>query len=202
MTDIPNARAKFFILRSEAIDAYANLEKGLSLLFARSLRTKQKYGTLIVSRIVNTRARNQIIQAVIDDVTNEQLKTFTNSLFKLIGEADSARNHVVHWHVVQKNSGEIVLKTPDVFRGYPFEDSGEEVDDRGLSDFRWKSLFLTAAISLLQTYVSASEARASLPDIFQRPLSYPPAPDHPLFEMSMGPEAPPWSISGVISLVS
>ncbi|MEJ7776855.1 MAG: hypothetical protein WKF52_05620 [Sphingomicrobium sp.] len=168
-------RDHFNTARAEALNAYALLEKGLALLFATALSTDPRYATLTISKIINTRARNEVVQRVVNMSTVNAFKAFTNSLFVLIGQCDSERNKLVHWYVEEKH-GQIALRPTDLLT---------KSDDRMTADdinALWaKCLFLCQLVSKFDAHQSNWAHDPALHERFLQPLRYPPEPDDPLF---------------------
>ncbi|TXC68167.1 hypothetical protein FSZ31_10730 [Sphingorhabdus soli] len=182
--DENDARDQFFIARAEALNAYALMEKGLTFLFARTLGTNPRYATLIISKINSARTRNEIVQRVTDDHTAKTFRPFTNSMFKMIGTVDELRNHLVHWHVGERNS-ELMLVPSDVLTKSEACMTENEIDA-----LRAKCLFIANALSEFGNHLENWGASPALHERFLLPLVYPPEPDDPLGQMHKALLAP------------
>jgi hypothetical protein len=185
--DSNKLRDQFYIARAEALNAYALLEKSLALLFSKVLETDPRYATLIISKIVNTRARNEIVQRVIDMHTVGTFKAFTNSLFARITEADSERNKLVHWHV-DIHSDPLSLRPTNFLSAT--EDRMSEAKIEGL----WKkAMYLASVVNEFDTHLQDWARDPTLHEKYLRPLCYPPEPDAPQFQFYIDIERPPRS---------
>jgi hypothetical protein len=176
----------FYIARAETLNSYALLEQALALLFATTLRTEPSYASLIISKIINTRARNEVVQRIVDHATELRFRPFTNSLFVCIATVDSLRNQLVHWHVEEKD-GQFSLKPADILSQSQARMSEEEIDELGT-----KCLFLAAVTRSFS--ILLSDGREHFPasrERFQQPLVYPPGRDDPLFRYHISSGVPP-----------
>jgi len=182
-----DARNKFSIARAEALLGYTYIERALSLLFASILGTRARYATLIISKILNTRARNELVQKIADDVTQKKFRTFTNSLFREISDLDGKRNMLVHWLIEVREDGVSVLRHPD-----PFGGSNVEMTERQLWELASKASFLVSVINMFREYITKPEKGDALRNIFLQPLSCPPEPHHPLYQMRRDNGLPLW----------
>ena len=182
-------RDQFYIARAEALNSYALMEQSLSFLFASRLGTAPQYATLIVSKIVNTRARNEVIQRIVDDSSARLFRPFTNSLFTQIGKADGLRNQLVHWHVEEKE-GRFQLKPADLLTTSDARMSEDEIVDLGR-----QCIFLSAVMMVFRAHLDEWKS-PSLHARFQQPLRYPPEPDDPLSQIGKEPPAQPSTSEG------
>lgn len=164
-------RDRFYIARAEALNNYALVEKGLTFLFATCLDANARYASLIISKMINTRARNEVVQKITDWHTLKKFRPFTNSLFKLIGEVDGERNQLVHWHVKDREDGTFVLVPSDML-----STSDATMDENAIDALTEKCLTLAAMLSLFCGHVK-HPTHPALHERFQQPLEYPLAPD-------------------------
>jgi hypothetical protein len=185
MTSRSKARDQFNIARAEALNAYAMLEKGLAFIFAKCSGGDVRISTLVMSKIVNTRARNEIVQRAVDMRTVNTFKTFTNSLFALIGQIDGERNKLVHWHVDEKGN-ELALRPTNLL-----SDSEDRMTENDIDNLWTKALFLARVIGLLDTHMADWGNDPALHERFLQPLRYPPEPDDRLFQSYKDMTSPP-----------
>ena len=83
-----DAMTRFHIARAEAIESHAGLEQALLHLFTALLNFRYGDAMLILTRVVSTRKRNEIISSIITNRLGDQSKRFNRSLFKEIVKAD------------------------------------------------------------------------------------------------------------------
>lgn len=162
------ARKVFNVARALALDSYAHLEAALGLLFASTLGTKPPYATFILSKIVNARARNEVVQRIVDLRTAKSFRLFTNSLFGHISEVDHLRNQLVHWRVQQSKAGNFVLKPTDML-----SDSTVAMDKAAIDALSYKCLFLVQVITTFSRHLGKPKDSA-LEKRFKQPLQCPP----------------------------
>lgn len=170
------ARDQFYISRAEALNSYALLERALTILFAAQLGTAPNYATLIVSKIINTRARNEVIQKVVDHSTGKRFRPFTNSLFAQVAEADGLRNQLVHWHVEERDDGTFALCPTDIL-----STSDARMTEAEIDALNHHCLFLSGVTLVFSNHTRDWAKDPALHERFRLPLRYPPEPDDPLF---------------------
>ena len=110
----PVNQDQFLALRANAIQAYANLEMSLTILFANLLGIPIDIAGLVLFRITNTHARNRILSDLHSKKQGTKYDLFWNSLLSFIRALDQRRNEIVHWHVV--NTVNLALDHKDAAR--------------------------------------------------------------------------------------
>jgi hypothetical protein len=168
-------RDRFYIARAEALNGYALMEKGLAFLFTTALNANPRYGTLIISKMINTRARNEVVQRIVDWETGNVCRLFTNPLFSMIASADGVRNKLVHWHVKERSEEEFVLIPTDVLSKSEAALTEQEIDA-----FNCLCVFIAAALGKFASEFNEATRDPALRGRFLQPLRYPPEPDDPL----------------------
>jgi hypothetical protein len=178
-------RDQFYIARAEALNSYNLLEQGLAIIFAQLLSEHKNFGTLIISKMVNTRARNEVVQKVIDYKTGKRFRPFTNSFFVLVGETDLKRHQVVHWHLGDDGDGVFYLRPTDLL-----SESQERLTEDDLDELTGKCIFLASAINQFSHHIPDWSRSPAWHERFLQPLKYPPEPDDPLYRFRIGGEGP------------
>jgi hypothetical protein len=173
------------LYRGLAINAYAGLEQSLFMIMADLGEIPHATARLIFFRISNARARNEIVDKLKKAKFGSKNNLFWNSVMKEIGLLDQRRNQVVHWHTniflggdwagVPSSSG---LSNPGQLGG-----ASPKMTIADLKDFSSRCNVFSQALHQIVFYwrmVPPGTMTPSL-EIFQRPLTYPPPPGHPLF---------------------
>jgi hypothetical protein len=192
-----------------AIEEYAGVESALARLFAALLGTTDRRGSIIFFAIVNTRSRNSILEALLEDLHGRKYDTYwygdpgspgnpkTGGLLTLVRQLDDERNHIVHWHTVRQIGPEIseALYPPHFWHRAPLADP---ITIETLTQFTQKANFVGRSISMFYAFTSMydrlpAEAQKTWLEIFARPALYPPANSHPLSPNYKAPETPPQS---------
>lgn len=185
------ADARFKMARADAIDAYSGLEIAFARLFAVVLGTKPDLAGVVLFRVGNSRARNNMIEQLIKRKYGSKHNSYWNSVFKLVGQLDHTRNEIVHWTInVLPNfnrsgkltSATVLLVPPNIWdrrRGK------QKLTERDLKAFALKCEFAEAAVWSFVMFALAPrnrKRRAVWLNIFQQPLVYPPPEAHPIRE--------------------
>jgi hypothetical protein len=219
---LPGERDKEFqIARSVAIEAYANLEFGLSKLFAQLLNTDDARAAIVFFRITNARSRNTIIAGLLEREHGEKYDVYwhgepgdgktkqkTRGLISLIASLDERRNDIVHWHVIRSYgitpSG--LQKNPEELRSvgswYKLPGQTQKITTESLTEFTAKCEFVSTSIHRFAKFTTTEAIpldpveRDTWLQIFQQPVSYPPSDNHPLSPNYTGPGSPPRSSRG------
>jgi hypothetical protein len=184
----PVNQDQFLALRAIAIQAYANLEMSLAILFAALLGILVDLAGLVLFRITNTHARNRILDDLQSKKHGTTYDTFWNSLISFIRTLDQRRNEIVHWHVVQninlaldhKEAASLSLAPPT---GWTTQ-SAASISDNDLSDFIQRCEFASRLITMFRGVVHEpaipDDVRETWLPIFARAVTYPPSETHPL----------------------
>lgn len=162
----------FHIARAEALDAYNLLEQGLGITLAQLLSEHPKFGSLVMSKMINTRARNEVVQKVIDHKSGKAFRPFTNSLFAEIATVDLKRNQLVHWHQNLLGDDGLYLRPTDFM-----SDSADKMTKEDMIEMGKKCAFLSRALLLLRAHMRDTSRYPTLRERFAEPLRYPPEPD-------------------------
>lgn len=180
------ARDRFYVARAEALNWYASVEQGLAFMFATALATNPRYATLIISKMINTRARNEVVQRIVDWHTGKRFRAFTNSLFTIIGNADTQRNQLVHWRVKARDKGGFALIPADIL-----SDSDDAMDESEIGALSHKCFFLAAVTGAMSRHMKDWASDPALHERFQQPLHYPPERGDLLFRYRIDSGVPP-----------
>ena len=88
----------FLVSRAVAIQAYAQLELSLSMLFSLWLGTPPDIGGLVFFRITSKHSINRILRDLKTKRLQDEYNLFWNSLLSFVQTLDHRRNEIVHWH--------------------------------------------------------------------------------------------------------
>jgi hypothetical protein len=189
------------VARALAIEAYAGVESSLVVLLGRLLGTTNDSAAIVFFRITNTSARNGIIEQLLEQKHGTKYDTYWHGqpgsggqrripgLFALIRQLDSRRNEIVHWHPRQTSStGD---ESDDLVPAYYWARAPhlEPITKPDLNEFIAKANFVQRSIFYFNQFTSKAPEvflRAYGRDLetwtrlFQQPVPYPPAGDHPL----------------------
>ena len=181
-------------LRGHAIQAYANLEQSLCLLFILAGSMANDVGGIIFFRITSTQVRNQILEKLIHQKFGTKYNLFWNSYLKQLRPIDIKRNEIVHWNLVTNiaiNNGDAVIGAelcPPNFWVHDQNTPSLTVAD--LSAFMQKCDVFSRAINmftLLESGHLRGESLQTWLEIFQQPLVYPLPEGHPLAPKQAAP---------------
>jgi hypothetical protein len=184
-------------IRGKAIEQYAQLEQALFLMFCGLSGMDVKTGGTIFFRIVNTRARNTVIENLFRNKFSEQMKLFRNSLIRDIGILDKDRNSIVHWHMISpidvgSDGGLTVrmqLEPPTYWErdeNTPCYSSNDIIVFIDKCKFYARVITTFVMINLPASTIAhnmSEEIMRPWRDIFQQAIAYPPRVDHPIFLM-------------------
>jgi hypothetical protein len=198
------------IARAVAIEEYASVESAMSRVFAALLGTTDRKGSIVFFAIVNTRSRNSILEALLEDKHGKKYDAYwygepgspgkprTGGLITLIRQLDDLRNHIVHWHPVrqisQSGTSE-ALYPPHFWHRAPLADP---ITHEFLIEFAQKANFVYRSLSMFYFFTTAydrlsAESQKTWLEIFARPAIYPPSSTHPISPNYKAPESPPRS---------
>jgi hypothetical protein len=185
----------FLLSRANAIQAYANLEFSMSMIFSQWLGTTPDLGGLVFFGITNTHSRNRILNKLKRKRFDKQYNLFWNSLKDLIRQLDQRRNEIVHWHVINnidlslphKDASRLTLSPP---AGWAIG-STASISENDLAEFISKCDFAQRLVTMFS--VLGTEHAGTLTEtwlgIFQQPIDYRPQDTHPLSSNYKAPEA-------------
>lgn len=178
------------LARSNAIDAYANLENWLCLLLARLLGVEAKVAGIIFYRIANTRSRLAVLEAILKEMHGHDYSVFWNSLVREMKKIDETRNQIVHWHIHTITIGDYIpteprkiatmLVPPNI---HAMGDNTPMIGETEMNAFIERAEFVGALISYFQAYLGGGIPEPILGSwrkIFHEPMTYPPPASHPL----------------------
>ncbi len=188
-------RDEFWGTRGKAIQAYANLEQSLALLFAFLSGTSIQTASIILFRISNSDSRNKIIEKLFRQKFENRFNLFRNTLFDQLRPIDRERNEIVHWNAVCKmglndnaeETAEVFLTPPASLVSMTKETPKKDI--RSIREFSKKCGFYSALINMFR-WIEGETTEPPIPDdaklawrnIFAQPIVYPPPTDHPLFQ--------------------
>jgi hypothetical protein len=206
---------KLRIARALAIEAYAALEWALVVLFARLLDTTNDKAAIIFFKITNANARNEILGGLLEETHQSKYHTYWHGqagaqgqkkitgLLALIPQLDQQRNFIVHWHqsstVTSAGEKWDDLRLPYYWVRGPHR---QPITVPALEEFRFKAAFVQLSIFYFTQFTSKSSdvflrayggELATWTRIFEQPVPYPPASNHPLVQKTKEHLAPPRS---------
>lgn len=189
--------------RGLAIEAYAGLESALNYLFGHLLETSPDKAGVVFFRVVNSRARNTMLEDLLDKKHRKKYDDFFRGisgapgqkrqpgLFAMITALDQQRNEIVHWHTVfaRRRVGETQEELrPHVFWSTLMEDEPARwYGKKRLQSFIDKTDFVAATVwafyrvmeNKLDGLVGDPAAWAK---VFEAPPVYPAPEAHPLYK--------------------
>ena len=191
------------VARALAIEEYSKLEAALARLLAVLLGTTLAKASIVFFGLLNTRARNEVIEALVTATHGDRYKAYWNGqagsrsaprvsgLLALIRQLDDERNRIVHWQTVQNvgrnpdgspNTFEQLMKPDFWFREPHAAPTAIQVED--LEAFIRKADFVTRSVVMFGGFTAddrfPEDAKATWSQIFQEPVPYPPSDAHPL----------------------
>jgi FAD/FMN-containing dehydrogenase len=187
------ARDNFLIARGFAIQAYASLEQSLCTLFNELGEMPPAVAGIIFFKITSARSRLAIIEKLKRRKMGAEYAVFFNAMTKAIGQLDERRNQVVHWdgvpwHEPDRQRAGYLMPPNRTAKLHP----DGWIDNDGLVEFDYECDFYAQAIIMFLSHRLGGPLSSS-PDIFQRPLEYPPPDTHPLFRKRPERQNPPQS---------
>ena len=209
--DTPENVSDFLIWRARAIEAYAQVEQSLNMLFAQLMETPIDSAAIVFFRITNKQSRNAIISELLTRRHEKQYEVYWHGtpgtankrgLMTLVRQLDSRRNEIVHWHTGQQISvddekavGKIFLRKPNF---WTYKSDRSEISAADLQEFHAKAGFVAKAINIFTMNAhnllrGDSPAKPTWREICQQPCIYPPPDNHPLALKPGAPENPPQS---------
>ena len=181
--------------RGLAIQRYADLEQTLCKLFANLTGMKSDIAGIVFFKIVNTRARNGIIDKIIRKIYSGKYSLFWNSYLVQLRNIDTTRNHIVHWNTMHdihidaalEHTHEVKLMPPNFWNVSP------DTPVLSLNDIKKFMEACDIFAKLCYAFQFTLNGRMSPDDntwleIFRRPLIYPLPEDHPLYSTQPIPE--------------
>jgi hypothetical protein len=184
----PVNQLQFLVSRAEAVQAYAQLETALAILFSMLLGAPINLAGLVFLRITNTFSRNRILSDLMTQRHGTTFKVFWDSALSFVRTLDQRRNEIVHWHVVNNiNLGPdtphelastLALNPPTGW----LTNSAAKLSEVELQDFILQCDYVSRAINMFALFISGKLSEPGLPwrDVFQQPIEYPPPDTHPL----------------------
>jgi hypothetical protein len=191
---------EFYVARSQAIAAYADVERAMMVLLSSLLKTDIESAAIIFFRITNSKSRSEIIRSLLKKQFGTAYSHYwfgihgtpnKRGLMSLIGELDGKRNEIVHWHEadninIEPGGTQTKLRTliPPNF----WQASTQSAITVGhLITFRDKCFFVHDSISQFVLMISEQTGYRLTPawrDTFQSPCIWPPPQSHPLYKNS------------------
>jgi hypothetical protein len=182
------ARDGFWATRSQAIHAHVTLEQSLCLLFQSVTNIAPEMAGLVFFKITNSRARANLLDALIRKRFESKYNLFWNSFLKQLEAVDNRRNEIVHW-VTATNIGtldsagkpivELTLIPPTFLHS---AQPTAVINTKDLCDFIKRcDVFarLCNMFCLALTGKMGDERTKAWLQIFEQPLVYPFPSDHP-----------------------
>jgi hypothetical protein len=181
------------LARADAIEAYADLEAMLCLIFSNLMNTNLRTASIVFYRITNTHSRNRIIDELLQHEIGNKYAAFWNSAIKLVRQLDQTRNEIVHWQIASLHKDDDFKNIDDVVHCLAPRQHDSEAPvllSRDLRDFVAKAEHVRLHLMmffLLILLCRNSETKPADPyteaqsEVFLRPLTYPPGPDDQIF---------------------
>jgi hypothetical protein len=184
---------RFLVNLGAAIQAYAGLEQALFLLFSRFSGTAKDVAGVIFFKITAARARDDILEKLLEIKYGNRYSVFWKSFASLINVVSGRRNEIVHW-IATTTTSQGFFETnllPPSFWTRPMRTGKVSNDD--LVEFAAKCRFICELCGLFQMELSQKPEAPPLAwrDIFQQPVVYPPPSTHPLYKKPKEPENQP-----------
>lgn len=185
------------IARGGSIQAYANLEQSLCMLFCFLLQTTPQLGGIIFFKLNNARNRNTIII----DLTKKRGFTehlqFVKDMISFIRPLDQTRNEIVHWTTSinintdeQGYTSQAMLVPPNIWS----MSQASKIEFYDMAIFASKCDFISRLMTMFYMHIAkVSQLAEPWPKIFLSPIVYPPPSDHPLAPTPIEPEPQPQS---------
>jgi hypothetical protein len=184
---------ELMIARAASLQAYANVEQSLSILFATLLKTDFETAAIVFFRIVNTRSRMIILEDLIKKRYETTYNLFWNSVAKLTQSLDGTRNQIIHWHVVKNLNFEgdqaistFTLNPPNFWT----KSEVNPISSVDLITFSHKSDFISRLLNMFSLVLRGQhhfESEQTWLEIFRQPATYPPPNTHPLYRKPTEP---------------
>ena len=195
----PSNAIELHVWRAKAIEAYADVEFNMSMLFSGLLQTPIDYGGIVFFRLTNTSSRNSIFETLLKKRHGDQYQVYWHGipntpnkrgLFTLIRQLDQRRNEIVHWHTVSHiHLGEKGEQTSYLDMAPPtawaFKTEQPKMGVKELQEFCDKADFVARSIGSFFAHTSGaipadSPSAKTWRDVLQQRCTYPPPEDHPL----------------------
>ena len=166
--------------RGFAITQYAYYEEALACLFAELIGLTPAIAGIPFFKINNARSRAAIMERLLKKKYGSKYSVFWNSLAKELQKLDNQRNNVVHWTMMITHFAEPVasLVPPNYW------DEDKNTPSLLLADlvkFADKCNFFVSTIcAFTYTLQDRPFVHPTWPEIFLRPVTYPPQEGHPL----------------------
>jgi len=184
------ARDQFHIMRSEALNAYAQLEQHMAIVFDNLLHGAQTLDSFVVfGSILNTRSRLIMLEKLFQLRPGlEDFKRFFDGLLKEIRKIETFRNKLVHWIVLEGSTGGKPFDPErDVFLAeHPNIFAERKLYSIDIARFWHKTEFFSQLLYQFSLYIKMRHALPGAPEktpwieIFQERPTYPPPIGHQL----------------------
>ena len=162
----------FLVLRSLAIEQYANIEQALCRLFSDLMQAPLDRIAIVFFRINNTRSRNSFLQQLLKKEHGDKYDLYWHGkqpghnnvlgMMGLINYLDDTRNKIVHWNLISSidfsttpPSTKETLAAPNYFNLGP---NSERIDKNIISDFIQKANFVSRSINMFSITFKTSLA--------------------------------------------
>lgn len=199
------AQDELWAIRGQAIQSYATLEQALCNVFSLTADLRRDIGGIIFFRIVNTPARDAILEDLLKIKFGGRFNLFWHSVLKELKDISRKRNEIVHWNAISNIGAdatgeptvEVFLRPP---KSWGYDPAAPVVKTPDLKAFMAKCDFYTKACNAFyfimkppapgDVVISESERQPWL-GLFQHPLPYPPPSTHLLSPSYAGPQSVP-----------
>jgi hypothetical protein len=87
------------LARAAAIEAYAQLEQSMCMLFSQLLRTSIDLAAVVFYTIVSTHQRNTVLEGLFKKTGSAAYSDYFKNWLKEVRSIDQRRHEIVHWHM-------------------------------------------------------------------------------------------------------
>lgn len=193
--DNPSAVA-LMLARAQAIQAYANLEQSLFMVFTGLLMVPPEAAGAIFFNVVNTRSRNDIVGKLLKQRHGSTYNVFWNSLVSLLrNEIDRKRNEIVHWHVANEikigSDGGTSVHTLNPPNFWSRSADKPKITTEDMLVFVEKCGFISRHLNMFHVHLLGKLPPSPWPEVFQQAIAYPPPDTHPFSPNYKEPEVAP-----------
>jgi len=182
------------LARAKAIQSFATLEQSLASLFTHLLSTSPEKAGVVFFKISDSRARLDIIEALLKKTHEGRYNLFWNSMRKLLKELIQERNQIVHWQTaihIGNEPAKVTLIPPNI---WDLDANSHQKSAEDMRAFETKTNFVTRFLNMFLVLINGSlkkvEAEAPWDVLCRQAVTYPPPKDHPLLGEEKDPPLP------------
>jgi hypothetical protein len=185
--------------RGQAIQSYAILEQSLCHALAQLGDMNSDTSLTIFYKITNTSSRDSILERLLHKKHGARFNLFWNAYFKQLRQINLRRNELVHWLSAMNvgfNEQNIMMVGITLIHPASLEDKApsNQLTSKDLIAFSEKCEIFARLCNMFCMATSDKvdeDTKKTWLEIFQQPLVYPLAVDHPLSQRPATPDSPP-----------